>query len=265
MIKLDSVHTFVVLAYKESEYLEECIKSVINQSLKTNVVIATSTPNKYIFDLAKKYKLEIIINDNPKGIGYDFDFAINCVKTSLVTVAHQDDLYDYDYAKVVVNEYYKHKNSSIIFTDYYEIRNDQKVYSNKNLRIKRVLLFPLRLAFWNNLRIIKRLVLSFGCPICCPAVTFAKNNIDEFVFSSDFKCNVDWNAWEKLSKKKGRFSFCPRKLMGHRVHDGSTTTEIIKENVRTKEDYDILCRFWPKAIAKIINKFYKKAEESNFK
>ena len=71
------MHTFVVLAYKESKYLEECIKSVLNQSLKTNVVIATSTPNDYIYDMAKKYNLDVIVNENSKGIGYDFDFAVN--------------------------------------------------------------------------------------------------------------------------------------------------------------------------------------------
>ena len=38
-------HTFLVLAYKESQYLEECIKSVTNQTVPTNVVIGTSTPN----------------------------------------------------------------------------------------------------------------------------------------------------------------------------------------------------------------------------
>lgn len=27
------MHTFVVLAYKESSYLEECIKSVLNQNI----------------------------------------------------------------------------------------------------------------------------------------------------------------------------------------------------------------------------------------
>lgn len=53
-MKNTSNHTFVVLAYKESEYLEECIKSVLNQSVKTKVVIATSTPNEYITMLAKK-------------------------------------------------------------------------------------------------------------------------------------------------------------------------------------------------------------------
>ena len=43
-----SIHTFVVLAYKESKYLENCIKSVLNQKYKSNVIISTSTPNKYI-------------------------------------------------------------------------------------------------------------------------------------------------------------------------------------------------------------------------
>lgn len=259
------MHTFVVLAYKESKYLEECVKSVLNQSLKTNVVIATSTPNDYIYKIAKKYNLDVIVNDGPKGIGYDFDFAVNCVDTELVTVAHQDDVYDYDYAKSVVDVYKKNKSSIIIFTDYYEIKNNGKVLSNKNLKIKRVLLSPLRLKFWNSLKIVKRMVLAFGCSICCPAVTFVKKNVDDVIFACDLKCDVDWNAWEKLSKKKGKFSFIHNKLMGHRVHDDSTTTEIIKDNIRTSEDYEILCRFWPKFIAKFINKFYKKSEDSNFK
>ena len=41
-------HTFVVLAYKESRYLETCIQSVLNQEFKSNVVIATSTRNAFI-------------------------------------------------------------------------------------------------------------------------------------------------------------------------------------------------------------------------
>ena len=70
----NNIHTFVVLAYKESKFLEECVKSVLNQNIKTNVMIATSTPNDYISKIAKKYNLEIKVNEEKKGIGYDFDF-----------------------------------------------------------------------------------------------------------------------------------------------------------------------------------------------
>ena len=57
------IHTFVVLAYKESRFLEECIKSVLDQSIKSEVVIATSTPNQFISEMAEKYNLQIFVNE----------------------------------------------------------------------------------------------------------------------------------------------------------------------------------------------------------
>ena len=131
-------HTFVVLAYKESEYLEECIKSVLNQKYKSDVVIATSTPNDYIDGMAKKYKLKVIVNNSEKkGIGVDFDFASNCVKNKLITIAHQDDIYDYEYSQKVVDAYNKYKDSIIIFTDYYEIKKDRKERKKYKKKLKK--------------------------------------------------------------------------------------------------------------------------------
>src|SRR5574344_1672123 len=238
------IHTFVVLAYKESEYLEECIKSVINQKYKSNIVIATSTPNDFITKLAKKYKLNIIVNDNHKSIGADFDFAIKCGNTELVTIAHQDDIYDYDYSYDIVESYKNNK---------------------ENLKIKRILLKPL-LNINNSNKISKKIaVLKYGCSIGCPSVTFKINRIKYPIFDSDFKCDVDWNAWERLSKLDGKFIYINKYLMGHRIHEDSTTTEIIHDNIRTKEDLVMFKRFWkhPSFVAKIINKFYKYSEINN--
>ena len=85
-MKNTSNHTFVVLAYKESNYLEDCIKSVVNQEYKSEIVIATTTDNKFIRNIAKKYKLDVIVGKHT-NIGGDFDFAVSCGKTKLVTVA----------------------------------------------------------------------------------------------------------------------------------------------------------------------------------
>lgn len=257
-----SIHTFVVLAYKESKYLEECIKSVLNQSYKSKVVIATTTDNNHIQTLAKKYNLEVIVGKHTT-IGGDFDFAVQTGKTKLVTVAHQDDIYDYNYAERIVKAYQKNENSLIIFTDYYEIRNQEKTYTNLNLKIKRILLSPLRIEKLSKFKFIKRLVLRFGNSICCPAVTFVSKNCPKDIFLSDYKCNVDWFAWEKLSKLEGNFIYIKEKLMGHRISDESTTTDIINNGIRTKEDYEIYCKFWPKWIAKLITKIYKNSEKSN--
>ena len=39
---------FAIWVYKESPYLEECILSLKNQTVKSNIIMATSTPNEWI-------------------------------------------------------------------------------------------------------------------------------------------------------------------------------------------------------------------------
>ena len=96
-------HTFVICAYKQSQYLEECIKSVLNQNVKSNVIISTSTPNDFIKSMAKKYNLQLFVNKGEKGIGQDWNFGVSKAKTDYVTVAHQDDIYKQNYLEEIVN------------------------------------------------------------------------------------------------------------------------------------------------------------------
>lgn len=258
----NTLHSFVILAYKESPFLEECIKSVKDQSYPSEIVIATTTKNSHISNLAKKYGLKVIEGKHT-NIGGDFDFAVHSGDTPLVTVAHQDDLYKKDYSKKIVDAYKKHPNSSIIFTDYFEIRDKKHVYSNSLLKVKHLLLTPIRIKKSLKSRHFKRSILKFGNSLCCPAVTFVTKNCPKDIFKSDFKCNCDWHAWEKLSKEKGAFTFVPEQLMGHRISESSTTTDIINQGIRTKEDYQIFKRFWWTPIAKSLTKFYQKSEKSN--
>lgn len=261
--KEDIIHTFVVLAYKESIYLEDCIKSVLNQKYNSKVVIATATLNKYIKSLADKYNLEIIENKDHRNIGGDFDFAISIGKTKLITIAHQDDIYDYEYSYEMVQAYNKNKDAIILFPDYYEIKNDNREVKNINLKIKRFLLKPLKNIKKSGKRFRKRASLCLGCSIGCPSVTFVKDKMSFPLFENEFKCDVDWNAWEKLSNNSGKFIYINKFLMGHRIHEKSTTTELINDNTRTMEDYIMLKRFWPKPIAFLINKFYCISEKNN--
>jgi glycosyltransferase involved in cell wall biosynthesis len=261
--KMQDNHVFVICAYKESIYLEDCIKSLLNQENKSKVMIATSTPNEYIRKMAKKYGLEVKVNPESKGIGFDFDFALQAGDREYVTVAHQDDTYEPSYSLEVKKAVSGKKDVIICFTDYYEGKQKKAVRENTNLRIKRMLLFPLRFRGFQASRWIRRRSLSLGNGICCPAVTFHKESVSMPLFANEFKSNVDWFAWEKLSRQRGKFVYIPKQLMMHRVHGDSTTSEIIKERIRTEEDYQMFLKFWPKRIAKILQKVYARAEESN--
>ena len=126
-----------------------------------------------------------------------------------------------------------------------------------------MMLFPLEFYRLQNSQFIRRRILSLGSPICCPSVTFVKDNLPKTIFSPGYRSDVDWQAWERLSKIKGAFVYCKEYLMFHRIHEDSATTAIIADNDRTKEDYEMFCRFWPKWIARIIEHYYQKGEKSN--
>jgi glycosyltransferase involved in cell wall biosynthesis len=256
-------HTFVICAYRESPYLETCILSLLKQKCKSTVIIATSTMNTHIEKLADKYGIKIYVNEKKPGLASDWNFALQCAKTELVTLAHQDDLYEAYYSTDILEAYLKADKPIILFTDYYELRGKKRVKGNQLLRIKRFMLLPLRISKFQNSRFVRRRILSFGSPICCPAVTMAAKQMPENLFDDRMKCNADWSAWEELSKKKGSFVYIPKILMGHRIHIESTTSELLKKGVRKKEDIQIFEKFWPSSVAMVLEKFYQKSEKSN--
>ena len=258
-----SDYVFVICAYGESQYLEECILSLLNQSIPTGIIIATSTPNEHITTLASKYHLQVYVNDGPKGIAEDWNFGYQKADGKIVTIAHQDDIYEPRFAQTNLEKINRAKHPLISFSDYGEIRDGKRVVSNRLLNIKRIMLFPLRITSLQRVRFVRRRILSFGSAICCPSVTYVKENLPDIIFESGYKGNIDWQAWEKLSKMKGSFVFCNDILMFHRIHSESATTINIAGNDRTKEDYEMFCKFWPKKIAGLIEFFYRSGEKSN--
>lgn len=254
-------HTFAVCAYKESDYLEECVQSLLAQTVKSKIFISTSTPNEHISAIAQKYNLPVFVNHGEAGITGDWNFAVSNANTKYVTIAHQDDTYDPAYAEEIIKKMEKAKKPIIAFSEYFEIRNAQRVYKNKLLRIKRLMNFGFRIS--KKSRFIRRRVLSLGCSICCPAVTYNAEVFADFKFDKQFKFTCDWDAWERLSKRKGSFLYIKRALMGHRIHEESATTEITQSGRRFTEEYTMLRRFWPAFIAKMYAKPYAKAADSN--
>lgn len=255
--------TFVLCAYKESPYLEACIQSLLKQTVKVHILIATSTPNEHITALAEKYGIPCHVNRGKAGIAEDWNFGCGEAKTKVVAIAHQDDIYLPDYAQTVLEQLSSVRHPLIAFTDYGEIRDDKIVTDNRLLQIKRVMLFPLRARSMQGSIFVRRRILSLGSPICCPSVTFVKENLPWPFFTPGYRSNVDWQAWEKFSKLKGSFVYCSSVLMYHRIHSESATTQIIADHDRGKEDLDMFCRFWPKPVARGIEYLYCKGEKSN--
>lgn len=256
-------HTFVICAYKNSPYLETCIQSLRKQTVKSEILMSTSTPNLQIEELCRKYHIPLFINKGDTGIAQDWNFGYSCAQTEYVTIAHQDDVYFPEYVEMVIKTAEKEKKPLIIFSDYYELRNGRYVKNSRLLQIKRLLLSPLRVRlFWRS-RFIRRRILSLGSAICCPSVTMCRKNLPAQIFRPHFKSNVDWEAWINLSHMKGSFVYINRALMAHRIHEDSETSAVIGDNGRTAEDLEIFRKFWPNPVAKLLARIYSGGEKYN--
>ncbi|MDO4283014.1 MAG: glycosyltransferase [Clostridia bacterium] len=256
-------HTFAICAYKESKYLEECIKSIINQKVKSNVIMSTSTPNEYITSLADKYHIKLYINNGKKGIGEDWNFAVSKTDTDYVTIIHQDDVYSESYLEKIMERISNSKREDIVilFTKYQEIKEGKVINLTKNLKIKEMLLFPLK--FFKRSKFFKKIALAFGNSICCPSVTLNTKIVGKTPYKTGMKSNIDWDTWLACIQYKGSFEYIPEYLMFHRIHEESETSATIESNKRLEEDYQMFLKFWPKVIAKMLMRQYKNAINTN--
>ncbi len=257
-------HTFVILAYRKSPFLEDCIISLKKQTVRSRLLITSSTPSEYLSHLSEKYELPIKINENSKCIGDDWTFAYNCCNTKYVTLAHQDDVYAPDYTEKCISIAEKNNYNLIVFTNYGEIHNNEKVTVNFNLIIKKLILNSFFLFNQQiKMNVFKKSMLVFGNPISCPSVMYIKEKIGEFQFSKQLTINLDWDAWIRLSQMSGSFLFIRKVLMFHRIHEGSETSKAIKNKRRHSEDELIFKKMWPQPFANIVFKIYKMSYKSN--
>ena len=258
MDKLNTNHTFAVCAYKESPYLEECIRSLVNQKEKTNIIVCTSTPNSYIEALVEKYQLPYFVREGQSDICDDWNFAVASTQTDYVTIAHQDDIYSKNYYKEL-SKHIPDDEMSLYMTDYMPLKNGCPDAKDVSRMVKRFLLLPMKIKVFRNLKVMKLAVLAFGNSICCPSITYNKSRLGEKIFDSELKYCIDWDTSLKFAKQKGRFVYVDKPLMYYRLHDGSTSKACMEDQRKVNEDIIMFSKFWPKPIVKLIMLFYKKS------
>lgn len=251
-------HTFVIPAYKNSPYLEKCIQSLLNQHLRTNILIATSTPNETSAAIADQYKIKYIINENASGIAGDWNFAMQQARSKYVTIAHQDDIYDPDYTQLIYAALQSNEKELplIAFSNYQDLVNDRPRSFSLNSIVKTVLLYPFIFSKTIKKTWLKKSILLFGDPICCPTVTINQQALKGFSFAEEYTCVLDWHAWYQMTKQPGAFIYINKKLVKHRIHTESETTVQLANGKRQQEELQMFEMMWGKTLAKWIGKLY---------
>lgn len=259
-----SDHTFIILAYKESPYIAECMQSLLGQTISSEILLATSTPSEFLENISAKYNIPLIINSEQRGIAADWTFAYNRSGTKYVTLAHQDDKYCPQYTEIVLASAAMTSRNLIIFTDYCEMINGKLRPFNPLPIVKRLILlffFSCKSSISSSRWL--RLMLSFGNPVCCPSIMYNRHNIGPFEFNRSFTMNLDWEAGLRLAQKKGDFIYVKKKLFIRRIHEASESANALNNNAREYEDRILFNMLWPKSVSKLLLKTYSRCYKYN--
>jgi glycosyltransferase involved in cell wall biosynthesis len=252
-----SVHTFVILAHEKSSYIEACIQSLLSQTMKSEILLSTSTPSSFLQNLSVKYGIPLIINPERGGISSDWSFAFKNCKTKYLTLAHQDDVYSPEYTRECVLSADAVENSLVTFTDYIEFFDDGPKLWTLRLVVKRLIL---KVFFWGDNKcstvLAKKNMLRFGNPVCCPTVMFNKDNVGCFEFDRAFFMNLDWEAMFRLAEAAGAFVYVKNTLLTRRIHKNSATAAALANKKRQYEDRIMLARGLPRFITRILVGLY---------
>ena len=262
MIENNFRHVFSVSAYKESPYLDECVESLKKQRRQSEIIICTSTPCDFIKNIAQKYEVPLYIRAGKSDIRDDWNFAYNTADGDYVTIAHQDDVYDPLYTEEMYKKLTETDDSIMFLTDYIPLKNGEKGDRDINSKIRRLLRMPLKSQLLSKKKWVRKLTLAFGNSICCPSVTYHKSYLGENVFTSEYKFNIDWDTFYKLSLKNGSFAYVDRPLVWYRIHDEATSKAFIDNQLRITEDTNMFRQFWPEWIVKMLMFFYRKAYDT---
>lgn len=254
-------HIFAICAYKDSPYLEACIRSLKAQSVPADIILCTSTPSGYIDSLAGRYGIPVFVRQGESGIKDDWEFAYHMADAELVTIAHQDDMYQKDYKKTLLESYARYPDLTVFTSGYAVVKEQKLVRFEKVEFIKRFLRLPLRLRSFSDRTWIKKSVFFFGNSICCPACTYNKKLLGEPLFISPYRFVLDWDNLLDLAERPGRFICAERPLLYYRVHGEAETKACMKDHVRGKEEAEMFSRTWPAWAVRVLMHFYKKAYE----
>lgn len=252
-------HTFAISAFRDSPYLEECIKSLKKQTVPSRIILCTSTPSFFLEEMAQAYDIPYYVRDGISNIQDDWNFAYEMADTSLVTIVHQDDKYHRDYVRYARRCWKFHPDTTVFCTDSAIIKNGEVQRPGLVEVVKKILRLPLRVGLFTNRVTVKRSVLMFGNPIICPSCTYHKGRLGTPLFRTDFEFALDWATMWELAGRPGRFVCNERRLLLYRVHAEAATKASIVNNRRAEEELRMYQMIWPKSFAKLLMHFYRKA------
>ena len=227
----------IVCCYNSEKYINETLKSVINQTYsKYEIIIVddgshdntSNLINKFILD-NPKIKIKIISQKNC-GLPTARNIAITNSKYDYIAILDHDDLWETNKLFEQVKQINENKNCSLFFSNFKYLNYKSTMTSRFQTAIEKDNYDPSHLNLKKEKGFIHLSLL--GCFIGSSTVIFNKNILNDIgKFNTDFIFLTDYIFFLDVSKKFDIYCSC-LELSSWRYHDDNATIKLNKNYIK---------------------------------
>lgn len=212
----------IVPIYNSEKYLEKCLQSLVDQTLKNIEILAindgsTDGSSEILSAFEEKYPHKIkVYHQNNMGISVTRNRGLSYASGKYVTFIDSDDSVELEFCEKMFNQIEKN-DLDMVVCDYYEIDKDSKMMikipecNGKTVFEKPELLFDINTSPWNKIYKKEFLVKN--------AIMFPEGlKYEDAVF------------FHLILAKKAKVGSIHSALVNYLVHPGSEST-VVKKNV----------------------------------
>lgn len=245
---LSRLVSIIVPCYNQSQYLEEVLQSVLDQTY-TNwecIIVNDGSPDK-TEQVAKKWVEKdsrfIYLEKENGGLSSARNLGLDNAKGEFIQFLDSDDALDKRKLELSLNEVHQNQDINIVITNF---RRFTENHSNSTIAF-----CTLSPELFNFRAVLLKWESVFSIPIHCGL--FDIELFKDFRFPEELKAKEDWVMWLFLFQKEHEVSFIDSSLAYYRMHPQSMTNDskfmlenhlkaisFIKEIVSAKDYIDYL-------------------------
>lgn len=212
---IESLVSIITPAYNSEKYIEECIKSVLDQTYNNwELIIVNDFSIDKTYEVAKKYadndsRIKVINNSKNEGVSYSRNTAIQQSRGQYLAFLDSDDSWKSEKLEIQVN-FMRENNYSFTFTSY-------EIMSNEGIMTGKVFKAPPKIEYNDYLK---------NTIIGCLTVILDRNRIGEIkVEHGNLEDVLTWMKLLKMNQAAFGINF---NLANYRLSTNSVSRNKIK-------------------------------------
>lgn len=217
---LNKIVSIIVPCYKQAQYLDECLQSIVGQTY-TNwecIIVNDGSPDdteeiaqKWV---AKDNRFRYLYQENG-GLSSARNVGLDNTKGNYIQFLDSDDVLDNRKLELSIKELYLDMNVNVVISNFRMFTINHNYSSAPYC--------TLDFEFFNFKSVLLKWESIFSIPIHCGL--FGANLFQDFRFPEELKAKEDWIMWLSLFQKEFKVSFINIPLAYYRVHQKSMTND----------------------------------------